>query len=147
MLPRQNNWVDLLEKAISERAETRFSWGMHDCSMAAVHCINAMVGEDAAEFLRGYKTLRGALSRIAKYKGIGGLAESVAQRHGWPEVKPMFAQRGDCVLIKGDIIDPETRVDEVLGIVDLSGLHIIVADEIGWREFPLTAGIRAWRVG
>ena len=147
LLKRRRDWVDRFEKAVCERIEMAFSWGSHDCVMAAVHCIKAMTDEDVAKHLRGYKTLRGARYRIARYGGIQGLAEDVAERYGVEEVKPMFAQRGDCVVVRGDIVDPETGTDEVLGVVALSGHHVLVADEKGWREFPLTSVVRAWRVG
>ncbi len=148
MLQRRRDWVTRFEKAVIERAETKFAYGVHDCGFGVIHCIAAICGGlKLASHLKGYNTLRGARWRLAKYGGLGGMAEDMAKRCGWEEVKPMFAQRGDCVLVKGDKIDPETKTDEALGIVDLSGLHILVADEIGWQEFPLAAGLRAWRVG
>ena len=146
-LKRRRDWVDRFEEAVRERAGMAFSWGTHDCVMAAVHCIKAITDEDVATRLRGYKTLRGARYRLAKYGGIQGLAESVAERYGAEEVKPMFAQRGDCVVVQGDVVDPETGTDEVLGVVDLSGHRVLVADEKGWQTFPLTSVVRAWRIG
>ena len=144
---RRRDWPARLEAAIRARAVAAFRWGSHDCAFAAVHCIAAMCGRDVAPHLRGYRTLRGARWRLAKYGGLAGLAGDVAGRCGWNEVPPAFAQRGDAMLVRGDQVDLETGTDEALGVVDLSGLFVLVADETGWRGFPLRAGIRAWRVG
>ena len=80
LLKRRRDWVDRFEKAVRERVEMAFSWGTHDCAMAAVHCITAMTDEDVAAHLRGYQTLRGAKDRMPKLGSKQGIIEGGAKR-------------------------------------------------------------------
>lgn len=91
-LTRAPNWPERLAEFIDSRRFTPFKWGENDCALFAADAVLAMTGTDLAKSLRGYKTERGALSRIRKAGGMSGFAKDLPQR------APGFASRGDIVL-------------------------------------------------
>lgn len=95
-LVRRPNWPELLHAYIESRRFMPFEWGHNDCGLFAADAIIAITGTDLAADLRGYKSGRGAASRIAKAGGMRGLAGSlIEKKHG-------FASRGDLVLVELD---------------------------------------------
>lgn len=76
-----------------------FEWGTNDCCMFAVRCVEAITGVDHGKKYRGYKTEKGALSRLAKHGGTEGIATACL---GEPK-NPKLAKRGDVVSHKNDL--------------------------------------------
>lgn len=91
-LTRARDWPERLAAFIDSRRHAPFAWGANDCALFAADGVLAMTGTDLAKTLRGYKTERGALSRMRKAGGIRGFARDLPQR------APGFASRGDIVL-------------------------------------------------
>lgn len=91
-LTRTPNWPERLAEMIDSRRFEPFQWGSNDCCIFAADTVLAMTGTDLARSLRGYKTERGALSRISKAGGMRGFATGLAQK------LQGFASRGDVVL-------------------------------------------------
>lgn len=143
-----SDWPSRLLEAIEARRNTPFAYGSHDCGCAAGALISAQVGEQVEKRFLGYRTLRGARNRLRKNGGLAGFISTIADDYGWSEVPPAFAQRGDCVLVRGDKIDPDTGLSEALGIVDLDGMSVLLPEVSGgWTRVPLSKAIRVWRVG
>ena len=89
---RRADWPERLADFIEARRYEPFAWGMNDCALFAADAVNMMTDTDHAEALRGYKTERGAASKIKKVGGLRGFA------HAFTEKPPGLAQRGDLVL-------------------------------------------------
>lgn len=141
--PRLEAWPGRLVAFIDERRAMPFAWGSNDCCLFAADAVAAITGVDAARKWRGYKTARGAASRIREARGIARLVETAAARHGWPEIAPAFARRGDVVLIEGDRPVINRRA---LGIVGPGGGLLLPGDD-GLVTLPRAAAVRAWRIG
>lgn len=135
---RRADWEVRLSALILERAHTPFAYGIHDCSLWAADCILAMTGADPAAEFRGYRTALGArraIRRVTRGSTVEDAAAYCAQKHGWPEVPKLHAQRGDLVLC-----------EDMLGIVHLNGREISAPGDNGLLRLPLLATKRAWRV-
>lgn len=139
---RFDDWEDRLQEYIASVREAAFYWGQMDCALFVASCIEAMTGVDPARSFRGrYGTAVGAAMLLQRFAG-GGLIEAVEKFSalmGLEEVSVETAQRGDVVLVGS----PQGTC---LGIVDLSGRFIFVADLQGLARLPLRNGVRAWHV-
>jgi hypothetical protein len=127
---RHEDW----EKRLNEFLDTvgPFEWGTNDCCLFAANAVLAMTGEDYAKPYRGYKTAKGALSRL-KDIGVAGVATNAL---GAPKA-PLFAQRGDVVSFDaGDGI--------ALGVC--IGAKIAAVGQDGLLMLPMNEAIQAWSV-
>jgi hypothetical protein len=127
---RHEDW----EKRLNEFLDTvgPFDWGTNDCCLFAANAVLAMTGEDYAKPYRGYKTAKGALSRL-KDIGVAGVATNAL---GAPKA-PLFAQRGDVVSFDaGDGI--------ALGVC--IGAKIAAVGQDGLLMLPMNEAIQAWSV-
>jgi hypothetical protein len=78
---------------------------------------------------------------VARYGGIGRLAESIALEHGIPEIPPLRARRGDVCLF-------DTGQGETLGIC--RGNIVLAPGKDGLVGHPvskLLESLRAWEIG
>jgi hypothetical protein len=133
------------------RASTPYAWGTHDCALFCADGIQAMTGVDiAADFRNTYTDEASALASIAKVTGIAnGTVEDAAAycatKHGLTEWKnPLYAQRGDLVIVEHD-------GTVSAGLVHLTGRHVAVAGEKGLKKILIHDGKtspirRAWHV-
>jgi hypothetical protein len=139
---RRADWPGRLAAAIEAGRKTGFVWGENDCCLFAANVVLAMTGYDPARGMRGYTTAAGAAAKLKQHGGVAAIAADGAMRHGWPEIPPAEARRGDVVLV-------EDNNGAALGVVDLSGRWIIQpAAAKGLAARPLLrAGLRAWRIG
>jgi hypothetical protein len=127
---RHEDW----EKRLNEFLDTvgPFEWGTNDCCLFAANAVLAMTGEDYAKPYRGYKTAKGALSRL-KDIGVAGVATNAL---GAPK-EPLFAQRGDVVSFDaGDGV--------ALGVC--IGAKIAAVGQDGLVMLPMSQAIQAWSV-
>ena len=105
--------------------------------------VEAICGCDLSEGYQNYKSARGGLGVIKRAGGFVEMIDTSARRFGIEQVPPAFANRGDPVLAKhpdDDIFGLE------LGIVDMSGRFIIVAQKVGWVVQPRSAARYAWKI-
>jgi hypothetical protein len=127
---RPDGWEKRLQEYLQNVGP--FEWGANDCCMFSANAVLAMTGKDYAQPYRGYKTAKGALSRL-KDIGVEGLA---TQTWGQPKA-PAYAQRGDVILYdcgKGD----------ALGIC--TGDKIAVIGHEGLVILPMSDCLKAWSV-
>lgn len=124
-------WESKLNQAIEETGE--FKWGTNDCCMFVVRVVEAITGEDHGKPYRGYKTAKGAASRLLKHGGVEGLA---TKEFGEPK-RPLLAKRGDVVSL-------ETNAEIVLGIC--VGDKIAVVSEGGLITLSMKNAIKAWSI-
>lgn len=91
-LKRRPDWPERFIAFVESRRHTPFAWGSNDCALFAADGIEAMTGVDLAKEWRGYKSERGALSRIKKAGGMRAFASGLSEKHVG------LVQRGDVVL-------------------------------------------------
>lgn len=133
-MTRLPDWPERLAEFIESRRHMAFAWGQQDCALFCADAIYAMTGEDVAKGWRGYKTERGARSRIAKVGGMRAIPSSV----GIAEQPIGLAQRGDGVLA---LIDDR----ETFGIIPGNG-HWCGPGPTGLVFRPLSEAIAAFKV-
>ena len=128
---RRDDWEKKLTTYLDEVGS--FEWGTNDCCLFAANGVLAMTDKDYAEEYRGYKTAKGAFSRLQKNGGVQGLATKA-----WGDAKPaMMAKRGDPVLFdSGDGF--------ALGLC--VGAKIAAVSAHGVVMLPMSQAIQAWSV-
>jgi hypothetical protein len=128
---RLDNWEKLLNDYLFQVGP--FEWGANDCCLFAANGVLAMTGKDYAAEYRGYKTAKGAFSRLQKNGGVQGLATKA-----WGAAKPaLMAKRGDPVLFdSGDGL--------ALGLC--IGAKIAAVGQDGLVMLPMNQAIEAWSV-
>lgn len=127
---RHEDW----EKRLNQHLESvgPFEWGTNDCCLFAANAVLAITGDDYAKPYRGYKTAKGALSRL---KGIG-VAGVATKALGAPKAA-VFAKRGDVVSFdSGDGI--------ALGVC--VGAKIAAVGQDGLVMLPMSEALQAWSV-
>lgn len=140
MITRFPDWEHIFGEFLFSRKDQPFEYGTNDCCMFAFDSVLAMTGVDiGAEFRGKYDSDLSAARLIIKFTdggNLGDLIEKLAIQYELPEVKPLFARRGDIVLIPS-----EPR--KALGIVSLDGWNIAAPFP---RAVQLNEIERAWRV-
>lgn len=142
-LRRLPDWPSRLTAHLAEARSRAFAWGDFDCCLFVADGLLAMSGEDLAAGLRGGYSDKLSAYRLVKQEGGAGLeelADKIFLAAGGASVGPLYARRGDPVLV-------ETESGPALGLVDLSGYRVAVAAPSGFLLLPLSEGRRAWRVG
>lgn len=162
-IKRLSNWERRLDAHFVAARTIPFALGRFDCALAACQAVAAITGVDPGAAWRGeYSSASEAAALIALHGAtlsleaasaidsakadLGSLAADIAAAHGFAEVKPTFAQRGDVVLV--DNGDPA----RALGTVDLSGRFAwcvggLAGNDRGFVRVPMQRWLRAWHVG
>lgn len=144
MSTRQDNWAYKLGECINSIHHTPFEYGKHDCGILAAKCIEALTGTNAMPTMT-YSTAEEAAQECQRVCGspyVDDLIASLAKQHGWDEVKPTFAHRGDLLVIG-------TGAQARLGIVSLHGTHIMTPGDEGLLYEPFdrfSTTIKAYHV-
>lgn len=118
---------------VAARMPAPFAWGVHDCALWAADAIQAQLGPDPAQALRGrYRTQLGALRLLAPLGGLAGVASAVL---GAPLRYPLLACAGDVGLTHQG------------ALAVCAGSTWLVATRDGMGHLPLADAVQAWRVG
>jgi hypothetical protein len=125
---------------IFENVSTPFEFGKHDCCLTACNLLQISTGKDAAESFRGtYDNAVGMFITLKKNGGVEAIADRICKELGWKEISPLFATKGDLVMVDAG------SDRQALMVVDLNGSELIGAGPIGFTRKPLSDGIKAWR--
>jgi hypothetical protein len=140
---RVAGWEQTLHRFNMACLRRPFAWGEFDCALYAADAINAMTGVDfAADFRGRYDSEESAWRFLASlgYRDLGELASSRLPEILTPDGKPApsLARRGDVGLFNGE-------QGQFLAICD--GRTFVGPTLRGLQHAPLTACLRAWRVG
>ncbi|MFZ0662535.1 MAG: hypothetical protein WAM66_07585 [Acidobacteriaceae bacterium] len=144
-LKRTTHWAAReFHQFLLARAATPFAWGANDCCLFAADAIESFTGVDLAEDFRGkYHDEASAMALIRQLAGTATVEGAVlycAQTHDLAEWSaPLFAQRGDLVLV-------EDAGRLVSGVVHLNGRHVAVVGESGLKRLPIRGVKRAWKI-
>ncbi|RMX06707.1 hypothetical protein D8I35_09405 [Corticibacter populi] len=138
MPARLPDWELRLAGLIAQRLPVPFSWGDNDCVLFAADCVAALHGGDPAGAWRGqWHDESTAIRALARQGGLQAAVQAHAAAMGWPEVPPLFAQRGDLVLHRRDGAD---------ALAVCTGPALAAPSEGGLLFFGLDHGVVAWRV-
>lgn len=103
--PRLPGAQERLQRLLEQRSAEPFEWGRHDCCLFAADAVQAQLGIDPAEGLRGrYGT---ALQAVRALRELGGLEALARQALGAPLRAPLLACSGDVGLVEdegGDLL-------------------------------------------
>jgi hypothetical protein len=141
-MKRFDDWPGLLDTFVASRRDMPFRWGANDCCLFACDAVLIMTGEDLAHGFRAtYDTPHSAKKAIEDFgaEGVGELADLIAERFDLRCIPPLYAQRGDIVLLDGEH-------GESLGIVSLDGTDVWAPGEERLARIAITDGQRAWRI-
>ncbi len=147
MIERLNNWESLLSEAIEMRRDLPFTWGAHDCCVAACGVVMTYWPHDPMAAFRGdmYANEVGAGMALRKY-GKGTLIKTLINIFAHPvarQIAPALARRGDVVLtLEGE---PGILRGQAVGIC--IGARAVFADDVGWYMLPMQSIHRAWAIG
>lgn len=153
-MQKRENWPERMNDYFRSIIQAQFVWGKTDCCLMAADCVAAMTGEDfAADFRGKYSDPVTAYLALQKFANGGILATMavLAQRHGWTDVEPLRAQRGDIVMLPMEVCEGDPRFDGALGIC-IGTLSLYMQQDIGLRGISTIPakgqpGItHAWRI-
>lgn len=128
---RQDNWAYKLGEFINSVHRTPFAYGEHDCGVLAAGVVKAITGVDALPDIKytSQLELMRELKRLFGSPYVNDVVATLATQHGWTEVQPTFAHRGDLVVIG-------TGRHSRLGVVSLHGTHIMTPGDNGMLYEP-----------
>lgn len=173
MTTRFADWPALLARHILDATDRVFEWGRHDCCVFAADGVRAITGRDPIARARGrYTDEKRAAVVVREIGGVGvpEAADVLMREFEAPLVHPVFAQRGDLVLINAPVfpaenlsaqpgtpdLRPNARVgvaagvraenrDWCMGLIAPNG-QVAVAAPKGLAFFEPRAAARAWRI-
>ena len=151
-LTRTPHWATReLHQFLLERTHAPFTWGANDCCFFAADAIKSFTGTDLAADFRGkYNDEASAFAAIKTITGGRSIADAAAwcaKKHGLVELaRPLYAQRGDLVLVEDPASAPHRAGRLVAGIVHLNGRHAAVVGEQGLKRLSIRNVNRGWRV-
>ena len=133
---RLENWDQRLVQAIAAHQAEPFSWRGSNCGTLFADCVEAVTGEDPLADVRGWRSERGALQRLAA-TGFDSVAACVAAR--FEPIPLAEARRGDAGY---------TAEAEVLGFpAIICGAFAMSRDANDWVIVPRARLVRCFRVG
>ena len=139
---RFEDWPSRLDSFLESRRATPFSYGSHDCCLFAADAVLAITGVDpAASFRNRYKSAFGAMRRMREVCAdatVWATARDVFGDLHLPEIDPLFAQRGDVVLVSHS-------AGESLAVIAPDGWPV-APDDIGWKRSDRAYALTAWRI-
>ena len=151
---RFEDWPRRLAAFVETMRGAKFDWGSFNCFHFPADAVLTMTGVDPLKPLRGakYKTERGAIGALRRFLGprskglsVDAIIESAARKlyAGFPEIGPLYAQRGDVCLVDAPVT--EGRDGVALGVC-LGSRVAVLSSAGGIIDVPITAVRRAWRV-
>lgn len=133
---RLENWDQRLVQAIAAHQAESFSWRGSNCGSLFGDCAEAVTGENPLAHLRGWRSERDALRRLAE-SGFDSVASAIAATF---EPMPLYeARRGDAGY---------TAEADVLGFpAILCGAFAMSRDARDWVIVPRSRLVRCFRIG
>ena len=137
-MSRKPNWPALLTRFLESKRDVPFDWATNNCGLFAADWCVILTGIDPMSDLREtVQSKQGFESIEDRYDGIVNLVAARCAEHGWPEVPPKKAQRGDLVVYHGEYGD-------TIGVC--CGPTIAAPGKSGVVQTPMKQAYAAWRV-
>jgi hypothetical protein len=127
-----------LGEYLAFRSGGRFQYGIQDCCLFAAGYVKAVTGVELMAGIQ-YSNRLEALREVRRLGGMEAAVRRVMARVGFPEIKPLYASRGDVVI--ANIPTPG------VGIVGTDGWHAVFLMPKGVGKIPLSMCRLAWRIG
>ncbi|MEJ2803854.1 hypothetical protein WAE61_18365 [Comamonadaceae bacterium PP-2] len=122
-----------MAEVVLQRLDLPFAWGTNDCAVFAADVVRAVTGEDPLAALRGqWVDLSSAARAIAAAGGLEAGLESM----GFERLEPLYAQRGDVVVYRGEAGD--------LSLAICAGDSLLSPGEAGLQRLSIARGVSAW---
>lgn len=150
---RVSDWERRFTVELEARRSMAWSWSppRHDCT-SALALLGAMTALDwrswwARTIGEDYETAAQAVTLTRRFGGyaalIGSMIGLMSASLGVAiePIPPARAHRGDPVVVPSG-----TPFDVALGVVDLTGEDVLVADRVGWMRVPRSTAVTAWQV-
>lgn len=138
------DWQSRLERFLREHRDDKFRYGSWDCALFACDAIQTITGVDPAVSFRGrYASRSESLQAIREYAGtasLRALALKMTTELDMRQVPPLFAARGDVVLLR------RGKRGFSLGVIGLNGKCVETVSDSGLRQVPLSLVVCGWRV-
>lgn len=129
---KPEGWEKRLNQCIAELTNKPFAWGIHDCSLFALDCVDAQLNTSFAKDWRGkYRSMTGAYRIL---DGAGGYSE-ILKGYGFIKKPIEQAKRGDLAFIGGDL---------AMGVV--IGDRIIATAQDGLKSVPISRALYIWEL-
>jgi hypothetical protein len=136
-MKRPQDWPTRLALFIEEKRHQTFNWKENNCAFFASDWIAILTGEDPASEYRSKVDSPLSAARALGDVTVEQVAERVCAEHGWPEVSPKLARRGDVVL-------RDTEHRPAMGVCE--GERAVFAAPDGLAFLPAAQCRRAWRI-
>jgi len=141
MTGRRGDWPERLDAVVEAARHRPFAWGTHDCITFAAACIQAVTGVCSIAALQPWHDWHEARAVIRYLDGRQRLRMAIGRimaDHGWPEIAPRQAGRGDLSVAAGD--------KGIFAAICL-GPVLAAPGEEGLALVPASRAIAAWRIG
>jgi hypothetical protein len=149
-MQRYDDWEKRLNKALEEKREQSFEWGVNDCALFASDLMESITGTDPAEWFRSeYSTEKGAYKALKRSpfsnnakdfnKLFTSVVSELSKQNGMDAIGPNFMQRGDLALVK--------QQNDLLAMGIFVGNGVACAKEPkGYELMSVEKVQKAWRV-
>lgn len=95
---KPEGWDKRLNAVIADKVRAPFKWGIHDCCLFALDCVDAQIGTEFAKGIRGkYRSQKGAYKLLEE---VGGY-EAYLRSLGFTKKPIEQAARGDVAFLGG----------------------------------------------
>jgi hypothetical protein len=140
-LRRLPGWEQRLAEIVEERRNVPFAWGAQDCVTFASDVTLALTGVDVLAAHRGTYDTEEEAEAIIGPQGLGDFIAALLGGFGVQEMPPVYAQRGDWVLVS-------YRNQIAVGVVTGSKVAVTGGTRLdhGLGFLSLSAATRAWAV-
>lgn len=144
---RVADWESKLDGLLSERNESDFTWGKHDCCLFVCDAVLAISNVDIAQWFRGkYSDSNKAYSLLKDYAGgnLESVMDKLAGLYHMAEIPRLTARHGDIALCA-----VATHLNDgtlTLGVINQDN-KILIAGRGKLHAFDKSVGVRFWKTG
>lgn len=142
-MKKHPDWINRFSDVIDAAKDKSFDWSGYNCCVFSSDLFEAVTGVDPIAGVRGKATTKKQALAVLKKFGGGGVIkalEQVAETYGLDEVPPLYAKRGDPVIVHWDGQD-------LAGVIALNGRDVLVLrPDKGFGLLPVKSATRAWSI-
>lgn len=155
-LTRRHDWEHRLNLFFEKKENEPFRWGKNDCCLFAAHAIRAMTDDNPIDkLITPYHSSRQAYRIMQRITNENDLkkckefvrltAQAIAALYDIEESKSALLRRGDIALVQL-FSNHNHPTQQILGVVDLSGVTIQAISFQGMTTIPIKHAIGGWRI-
>jgi len=146
-LTKTHGWEQRFATLLSQYNGCEFNYGTLDCCLFVGDVVKEITGVDLVSDFRGkYHDLESLRDFLQKKQGSTDHIKLIAKlltSQGVNKQKPVFAKRGDVVVIR-QINDNE--INYILGIIHLNGKDVVAMQHSGLGYYPISMITKAWEI-